>query len=56
MISRILADAEFVGGSEGESVFVFEFVFEGGARARNCGRRGRVSKRVHRYLLKLPPH
>ena len=43
------ADAEFVGGSEGESVFEFEFefefvfvfVFEGGARARNCGTCGR---------------
>jgi hypothetical protein len=41
MINHISADAEFVGGSEGESVSVFEFVFEGGARARNCGTRGR---------------
>ena len=45
MIGHILADAEFVGGSEGESVsvfeFEFEFEFEGGARARNCGTRDR---------------
>jgi hypothetical protein len=31
---------EFVGGSEGESEFVFEFVFEGGRRGRLRGTRG----------------
>jgi hypothetical protein len=35
-ISHMLDGCELVGGSEGESEFVFEFVFEGGRRARHA--------------------